>query len=817
MRRPLVIVALLYVGGILLADGLPFQLPILLTCSVLLAFAALGWKRARPHLLAPLLGLAGAANLTLHTAIISPHDLRVLIGEKSELVTVRGALPETPYHRVYEHEETETWRTLAQLEVRAIRQRGGDWQPAFGRVAVSTPGMLPANFFAGAQVEISGVLRPPKAPAVEGAFDYRTYLKWQGIYYQLRVPSTNHWQIISDSAASTQPPLADRFCAWAKRTLALGLPVEDEPLRLLWTMTLGWKTGLTGEVALPFMRSGTMHIFAISGLHIALIAGILVSLLRVLQVPRGVCGVIVIPLIWFYTAVTGWQASAVRSTVMMTVIIVGWSLKRPSDLLNSLAAAAFIILLWEPQQLFQASFQLSFFVVLSLALFTPVFQSVWRGWLQPDPFLPDELRPRWQRWLTRPLRWTAAGLATSLAAWVGSIPLIAYYFHLFTPVSLLANLVVVPLSGLALTSNLASLVVGGWFPACAELFNHSAWFWMLLMIRISEWAAQLPGGCFHVGSPPAVAFVFYYAMLICFLAGWLHKPKVRPWVIAGLVILGSLWLVQWQRERSVTRLTVIPLSGGSAIYFDAPGRSDDVLIDCGNRSAAEFTLTPFLRARGVNRLGRLLLTHGDANQVGGAQFVAERFSPRLIATNSLRFRSPVYREVVEELSRSQKRWLELHRGDRLGRWSVLHPEPTDHFDRADDGTLVLLGEFHGTRVLLLSDLGWSGQKLLLERNPDLRADIVIAGLPTEGEPLSDVLLEAIKPRLIVVADSEFPATRRVSPQLRQRLSERSVKVICTREVGSVTLSFRKGKWRMQTALGAEPASRGEKAAFLGTP
>src|SRR6185295_7198734 len=96
---------------------------------------------------------------------------------------------------------------------------------------------------------------------------------------------------------------------------------QDESLRLLWAMTLGWKTGLTQEVAEPFMQSGTLHIFAISGLHIALIAGILVSLLRVLQVPRGACGLVVIPLIWFYTAATGWQASAIRSTLMMSIII----------------------------------------------------------------------------------------------------------------------------------------------------------------------------------------------------------------------------------------------------------------------------------------------------------------------------------------------------------------------------------------------------------------------------------------------------------------------------------------------------------------
>ena len=169
--------------------------------------------------------------------------------------------------------------------------------------------------------------------------------------------------------------------------------------------------------------------------EIALIAGILLALLRVAQLPRGACGLVVLPLIWFYTAATGWQPSAIRSTIMMSVIIVGWSLKRPSDLLNSLAAAGFIILVWEPQQLFQASFQLSFFVVLSIALFSPPLEKIRDLLLQTDPLLPRELLPRWRRWLETPLRFLATSLTTSLAAWLGSLPLTAYYFHLFSPVT----------------------------------------------------------------------------------------------------------------------------------------------------------------------------------------------------------------------------------------------------------------------------------------------------------------------------------------------------------------------------------------------
>ncbi len=249
-------------------------------------------------------------------------------------------------------------------------RRGDNWQPATGEIIVTTPDplagtiLLPASRW---KFPASSPGRRRRWPT--DLFDYRDYLQTRGIYYQLKTESTNDWQL--REPISSQPPLTDRFLSWAKKTLALGLPAEDEPLRLLWAMTLGWRTAFTGDISEPFLRAGTMHLFAIDGLRIALMSGMIVTLLRVLRLSRGWCGLLAIPTIWFYTAATGWEPSAIRASVMMTVVLGGWALKRPGDTVNSLAAAAFIILLWEPRQLFEASFQLSFFVVLVIALMLP--------------------------------------------------------------------------------------------------------------------------------------------------------------------------------------------------------------------------------------------------------------------------------------------------------------------------------------------------------------------------------------------------------------------------------------------------------------
>src|ERR1700723_3701863 len=95
-------------------------------------------------------------------------------------------------------------------------------------------------------------------------------------------------------------PLAGRFSGWARKTLAQGLGPEDEALRLIWTLALDWKAPLTEAVEDPFMRAGTYHIFAVDGLRIGLLAGIGLALLRALQLPRALCGALVLPVLWFY-------------------------------------------------------------------------------------------------------------------------------------------------------------------------------------------------------------------------------------------------------------------------------------------------------------------------------------------------------------------------------------------------------------------------------------------------------------------------------------------------------------------------------------
>lgn len=756
-------------------------------------------------LLGALVFLAGATNLTLHTAILSPYDLRKVLSDKPAIVTLRGTLCETPSLRVFERREEESWRTVAQVDVGELCSLRGEWRPATGRIVVNTPGPL-TNFHGGQRVEISGVIGLPKIAFAEGMFDYRAHQRQLGIYYQLQAESEQDWRLLSPPGPR---PLSDRFRDWARRALARGLPEEDESLRLEWALTLGWKPALTEEVSEPFVQAATYHIFAVDGLRMAIIFGIFFGLLRALRVPRAVSGLSLIPLLWFYVALTGWPASAIRAAVMLTVVIAGWALKRPSELLNSLFAAALLILLWEPRQLFQAGFQLSFLVVLCLILTVPRVHAWLHRLTAPDPLLPKPSYPKWRQWLSTPGRWLADLTAVSFAAWVGSMPLVAYYFNIITPVSTPANVLAVPLCALVLISNLASLLLSGWFPGAAELFNHAGWFLMECIRVSSHWFAGWPLAYRYVPAPSLFTTGLYYGLLLAAATGWLFRPRLRLAKIAGFALLIGIWGWQcWQHEQ-ITRLTVLPVNGGIAAFYDPPGARQRLLVDCGTTNSVKFLTKPFLRTQGVNELEQLLLTHGDLQHIGGAEMMVETFGVKKVLLSPLRFRSSAYRRTVAEFNVKPGLVHNLSRDDKVGPWTVLHPAASDRYSQADDGALVLVGNVSGTRVMLLSDLGRPGQEALMARTNDLHAEIVVAGLPTTGEPLCEGLLDAIQPRVIIVADSEFPSSERAKPALHERLGRRNIPALYTRSAGAATLEFRGKNWDVRTMSGERVSGRSE--------
>ncbi|MBK8000739.1 MAG: ComEC/Rec2 family competence protein [Verrucomicrobia bacterium] len=791
MKQPLILVALGYGAGVLTGHLVEAPLAGAFPVALALTLVALGSEMAPTVAAAGLLFLLGWINLGTRTAVVSPYDLRLLLNEP-RLVTVRARVVETPTEKVSQHGDKEKWRTLATLDVSQLRGARGDWQPAFGRIICRTAGLLNSNIVAGQRVEVTGVAQQPEPPLVAGTFDYRRHLELQGVYHELRVESARDWRL----PGLPQPPtIAERFRVWGQRTLAHGLPYQDEPLRLQWAMLLGWETALTTEVSEPFMRSGTMHIFAISGLHIALIAGIFVALLRALALPRIWCGVLVIPVLWFYTAATGWQASAIRSTVMMSVILLGWSMARPASLLNSLAVAACLILVWQPEQLFQAGFQLSFFVVLGIALLSPPIEKFRVRMFQLDPLVPYALRPWWQK----PERAVGAG--------VEGVCHVTRGVHRIRPAhrALLSPLHPGQPAGESRRGSGKHPGADQWPGRAGHGRVHSDRHGTVQPQRMvlharhdvaeSHRVHAARRVVSYVGARPA-AFTLYYGALLAACAGWFQHRVRRRLAVGGIVALAATWSFMAQRARGASPHGGAAGCGTRRVGGATPGRR--VAFDSGNAGTFAFTLKPFLQSQGVNVIPHFMLTAGEARQIGGTEALLELFPARRAWSSPNSSRSPSYVAALSALERTSRLSRSATNGATLGPWDILHPQHGEDFRAADDDAVVALGEFDGVRVLLAANLGKAGQNALLARHPKVQADIVIAGWPGQGEPLAPEWIAALAPKLIVLMDAGRPVPTATARALEQRLRRSGATVLSARDTGSVNLRLQAGRWRIRT-------------------
>jgi beta-lactamase superfamily II metal-dependent hydrolase len=238
------------------------------------------------------------------------------------------------------------------------------------------------------------------------------------------------------------------------------------------------------------------------------------------------------------------------------------------------------------------------------------------------------------------------------------------------------------------------------------------------------------------------------------------------------------------------------------VLVDSGGPKTDLLVDSGDIQSVERVTKPFLQAQGVNWLDSYCLSVAHVTAMGGANIVQTNFYIGRTVTSATRNRSVAYKRVVAELDKAPDDRRVVKRGDHVAGWNVLHPEAEDQFSRGDDNAVVLQRNIGATSVMLLSTLGRAGQLALAEREPDLHADIVVTGLPSGEEPLTAPLLEVLHPKLIVVVDSEFPATRRASEVLRMRLANSHAQVIYCRGAGALTFSFKSNAWKLTDASGS---------------
>jgi len=288
--------------------------------------------------------------------------------------------------------------------------------------------------------------------------------------------------------------------------------------------------------------------------------------------------------------------------------------------------------------------------------------------------------------------------------------------------------------------------------------------------------------------------------------GW----RRLSWLGACLAVVGlSCWVPRWI-ERHHASMVVLPAGGGDSLWLNMPGQDGSLLLDCGDSRAVERVVQPFLQAQGVGELPHLILSHGDIRHVGGVTNLIETIRIHQAHAGPFPARSRAYRASIETLRHRAGRFDLVARPAEIGSWRILHPDRLDRFSQADDQAIVLRARLHGVIVLLCSDLGRLGQQALLDREPDLRADIVVAGMPSAAEPLIDAWLDALRPQVIVLSTGDYPPNQQPSRSLRVRLARRHLPIYYTGDHGAVTITIKPAGWEVRAVDETIPVTRGSR-------
>jgi ComEC/Rec2-related protein len=573
-------------------------------------------------------------------------------------------------------------------------------------------------------------LSPPRNP---GEFDYREWLERHGIYTRFSIDPSQPGKVLAHGQGNP-------FMAWAlsarhRMETILSTDLNDAPLELsaIKGITLGVTENAPEGFTDDFRFTGTMHLFAVSGLHVGMLAVMIWFVLMACRLPRPWAVAIIIPMLFFYVAITGLKSGSIRSASMVSLLLCGSVLYRRSPLFNTLAAAALLQLSLDPNALFSAGWQFSYSVVFAILAITPRLEERLCSLHCPDPFIPPKLLTRWERTDFAVWKYFAGLLAISTAAWIGSlIPTIAY-FHLISLSAIGANLLAVPLAFAVLALGALALLAGGCSLWVAGAFNNANWLVTKLLLIVVQTSALLPGGHWFVG------------------------PPAKPYPV----------------------VTVLDLGGSSCAVVQNEGEC--ALLNAGSKRDAQWETLLFLESQGVNSIQSILVTKSDAAHVGGVPEIAHTVKVTTIGLCCDNTRSSVAKAVLNSLSKST---VKLSVGMR---WPLLHHVDAELLNCSKEGAAVRLNCSRTGIVLLPRLTPELTQQLLVIPKESLHAEVLI--MPLGGSEVISTLavIRKVSPRVLVSPVDRGIRNGVPSNEWKELMMKEDIQLLRQDETGAVVI------------------------------
>lgn len=682
----------------------------------------------------------------------------------------------------------------------------------------------------GDRVELTGTLYAPRGRRNPGEPDWSGVLKREGIFAGLSVPAAVHLRRLPDSS-NLLLLIQDALRSWARATLLdplAGAELDEPAPGLIEAMILGQRSATLQRVDEAFQRVGASHVLSVSGFHVAILAGASWLGFRRLMgggVRHAAAGTLLVMLA--YLAIAEPNAPILRATLMASLACIVRLIGRPLAGWNWLALSAACVLLWNPQELFRAGFQLSFVQVAALIALSGFYSAARRAHRDRGG-APRRDADTWPSGIRQQLlHFLGMLLATTAIAWLAAAPLVAFHFETIAPWAILQSSVLAPVFTVVIVLGFVSLALS-WAPLLGDLLALLTAQSADTAFVLVEWLGALPGSSQFMPRPPVGLVLAYYGLLLilAFEARLVWRTTRRRNTLFGslpdlrtastrfatlycptasLAAAASWWLAGARDVPDHATLTILDVGNGSGcVLTTAAGPA--AVFDLGTLANVDVgrAAQSVLRAAGVRRLALAAISHENIDHFSG-------FAGLLATTPCERLLGSVYlpvalasdaglRRLAEALGAALPPVRTAAPGDRgvMGgvAYEVLWPPDELHGWRANDRSLVLRLELGAARVLMTGDIEAAAMAHLLaaarDGAVDLSADVLIAphhgAAPVDGDVSAD-FYRAVCPRWVIASTGK---QRGALVELVRNAVGPQCAVLTTRETGAIVLRVARG-------------------------
>ncbi|SEM30512.1 competence protein ComEC [Mesobacillus persicus] len=636
--------------------------------------------------------------------------------------------------------------------------------------------------YPGIVCKVSGELLEPTQSRNPNAFDYRAYLQRKDIFWNYEAT-----RIDLDLCTEVKGNLVSQL----KRVRQMEINKLEDKLNegtaaISAALLFGDRNLMAPEILNAYEKTGTVHLLAISGLHVALLAGMCYSLLLRIGLTREKVDLILIISLPLYAVLTGLTPSVNRAVSMLMFFIIARKLRLKVSPLDVFSLAFLFLVLTSPFIIYEPGFQLSFCVSLALILSA------------------SGIIGRYDSYLSK--------LAVvSMIAQLASVPVILSFFYEISLISVMANLLFVPLFSLViLPIVLISYLTSIFFPPSSELFLPLVEFFVTFANQMSAALAGLPISSVIIGKPGISLVLFQLVFLLVTFVIWEKSGKVdrpsRVPLFCLLPMIPILFQLVLPYLSPVGKVVFIDVGQGDSIFIQLPFNRANYLIDTGGTIAfpkeeweerrdkfevGEDILLPYLKSEGVRKIDKLVLTHGDMDHIGGASSLLSGVKVKEILLPVAKDRSDLERNIIKKAQSKQIKIIEVGAGSGWKEGdNVFHViSPFEKLDDKNEGSIVLWARFGGKTWLFTGDIGESSEEELVKRFPEMQADVLKVGHHGSKTSSSEIFLESISIDTAVISAGVKNRYGHPHQEVLDRLKNHQVNLYRTDQQGAIIYIF----------------------------